>query len=112
DYLLELADVLGARISCTHIQTDGADYWDKIELSFFEKLYQEEIERDRLAFFISKSADVIQGLQHFINTHNVDLLAMLTHRRDILSRIYGSDSMTREMAMYTDIPLLAFHTKQ
>lgn len=108
DQLLDLAEPLGARLSCTHIHTDN-QYWDKVEMSFLEKLYQTEIQEDKVAFYISNSTNVINGIQHFINNHKVDILTMVTKERDILERIYGDKSITREMALYTDVPLLALH---
>lgn len=110
DQLLDFSDVFDARLSCTHININDA-YWDKLEMSFFEKLYQAEMQDNKVSFHIanSQSKDVVQGIQHFINNHQVDILAMLTHERDILERLYGNQSMTREMALYTDVPLLALH---
>ncbi len=55
-----------------------------------------------------ESADVNKGIETFINEHEVDMLAMITRKNDLFSRLFGK-SNTKEMVMHTNIPLFAFH---
>ena len=48
----------------------------------------------------------IESLQNYIIENNVDILAMVTHKRDFLQRIFNP-SITRKMSYQTKIPLLA-----
>jgi len=107
DQLLDYADLFGAQLSCAHIYA-GEDYWSRLDRGFFERLYQLERERDQLRFFTFNYRDVVAGLNRFIATNKVDLLAMMTHKRDPLHQALG-ESITREMTLMTEVPLLAFH---
>ncbi|MEM6265821.1 MAG: universal stress protein [Bacteroidota bacterium] len=106
DRLLDLASATDARLYCTHVRTSDA-YWSKIELGVFQNLYQMETDNRQLEFYLIQDTDVISGLQHFVNQHEIDVMSMLTHRRDLIEGLYG-DSITREMALQTDSPLLVF----
>lgn len=52
--------------------------------------------------------DVNAGINQFIETHNVDLVSMLTRKTDLFSKVFGT-SNTRHNLMHTHVPLLAFH---
>lgn len=47
-----------------------------------------------------------ETLQNWINENKVDMLVMLTHRRNLIGSIFNS-SMTKKMSYHTNIPLLA-----
>lgn len=105
DRLLDLTQQMDARLYCTHIRTEN-NYWDRIELSLFEKMFQLEAEDHLIEFYIANHPDVLLGLSHFVNHHSVDMIAMHTHKRFMLDQVY-SESLTRKMALHTDIPLLS-----
>lgn len=109
DQLMEIAEWFDATLHCTHIRTEDK-YWDQIEMDFFKKLYRMEEANKKIHFYIVNHKDVVAGLQHFINHHQINLLGMLTHKNFILNHVYP-ESVTRKMAMHTDIPLLALHEK-
>jgi nucleotide-binding universal stress UspA family protein len=47
------------------------------------------------------------GLDSLVNDRKADLLAIATRRRNIFEKLYNP-SITRKLAQYTRIPLLAF----
>ena len=94
DQLLDYADLFDAQLSCAHIYA-GEDYWSRLDRGFFERLYQLEQERDQLRFFTFNYRDVVAGLNRFIGTNKVDLLAMMTHKRDPLHQALG-ESVPRD----------------
>jgi nucleotide-binding universal stress UspA family protein len=52
--------------------------------------------------------DILQTLQNFIIDRHIDIIAMTTHKRNFISRLFYP-SMTKKMLFQTDIPMLAFH---
>jgi nucleotide-binding universal stress UspA family protein len=105
--LLEFADLFPAHLSCTHIRSQQG-YWDQVDVKVFEELYQLELKDERLRFFISNDPDVMHGLNRFVQDHKVDMIVMLKHRQHYLDRML-SESQTRQMALHTEVPLLALH---
>ncbi|RMG71032.1 MAG: universal stress protein [Bacteroidetes bacterium] len=107
DRLLGYADVFQARVSCAHIQSES-EYWSRLDRSFFERIYQLEMEQDQVAFYSINSTDIVVGLQRFIAANKVDMIVMLCHQRPVVSRLL-TESLTRAMTLHTDVPLMAFH---
>lgn len=106
DQLVDFAEHFDAKLYCTHIRTEES-YWSKLELRSFEHLYHLEQE-GRLHFYVFNHEDIVRGLHRFINENGIDLLSMTTRKRDLIDKFFDQ-SITREMVLYTDIPLLAFH---
>lgn len=52
--------------------------------------------------------DVKEGIDHYLENHKIDLVVMSTHKKTLLERIFSS-SNTKEMALYSKIPLLVYH---
>lgn len=107
DKLMLFKESLDARLSCLHVQ-EKDDHWAKLDLEFFEKIYALEMGPKGLSFFTSQSQDIVAGIQHFINTHDVDMVVMLAHQRKSLNELFR-ESLTRHMTLHTAVPLMAFH---
>lgn len=56
-------------------------------------------------------ANVLQGIQHFVETQDMDMVAMVPHRHSFLQRLFN-EPHTKQMAFHTDIPLLVLHEQQ
>ena len=50
--------------------------------------------------------DLIEGINHFAEVNEIDLIVMLPHKHKLLEQIFKS-SNTKKMAFHTHIPLLA-----
>jgi nucleotide-binding universal stress UspA family protein len=53
--------------------------------------------------------DFEDAMQEYINTNHINLLAMITHKRDGLDSLFHP-SLTRKMHYHTTIPLLSIHS--
>jgi nucleotide-binding universal stress UspA family protein len=107
DQLVDITNAFDAKLICAHVKTSKNASWNKLELESFEELYHLEKE-GRLDFYLFNHNDVLRGLQKFMSEYRVDMLAMTTHKRDFLAKMLDK-SLTKEMVLYTDVPLLAFH---
>jgi len=95
-------------IYCTHIGTEDESI-EKLKmkalLDYFEKSYPKvKIHCNRL-----ENQDVEVGLDQCISEHNIDILAITTHKRNLLTKII-SPSITKKVYYHTRIPLLIFHS--
>jgi nucleotide-binding universal stress UspA family protein len=108
EQLLTLSRVLDAKIAVVHVRGEN-EYWDRIQRTFFERLYHlEQTSGGRVSFYILHHNDALTGIQKFVEDNHIDLLAMLTHRPKLLGRIYDA-SVTAQTALHTQVPLLIFH---
>lgn len=55
-----------------------------------------------------ESDDIPKGIEKFITENEIDMLAMITRKNDLFSRLFGT-SNTQKMVMHSHIPLFAFH---
>ncbi|MEL6133177.1 MAG: universal stress protein, partial [Bacteroidota bacterium] len=104
--LKEIADLLGAKVICTHVKKD-TDTWAKLDLQMLNEIYQMEREGE-IEFYVTQFHDVMHGLHKFVTEHQVDWLVMTTHESSQIRHLFDP-SLTRQMVLYTDVPLLAFH---
>jgi hypothetical protein len=49
-------------------------------------------------------------LETFLRVNHMNILSMLTHKRNLWEKIFGEKSVTKEMAFRSKIPILAFHS--
>lgn len=115
---------------------DNSDYWALSKLASFVKPFKsdifcvhvsEEIEKKEEIYMHKVKAFVMDtlgvkklecgllecldpqlGLEDFIKEKKIDLVAMTTHRRSLISRFY-TPSVTQKFLFQTTIPLLVFH---
>lgn len=108
DQLLDFNKHVQAKITVVHISTEkgGIDNreWDELKSAFWKEIKMEEIE-----FALVESDGAAHGLEQYLKEHKPDLVAMLTKHRSFLNRIFNP-SLTKHLAMHTEVPLLAFHT--
>ena len=53
--------------------------------------------------------DFRESIQKYINEHDIDLLAMVTHKRNLIQALFNR-SITKRMAYHTQIPLLSVNS--
>ena len=105
ELLLPLAKACGATLFCVHFKES---YSDEQTFDSWQGSFQEEKEAGLLNFELMEANGTYEGITNYAVEHQIDLLAMLTHKRKFLSKIFDP-SFTKEVAQKTDLPLLVFH---
>jgi nucleotide-binding universal stress UspA family protein len=106
--LTSLAELFGATITFIHITTQEDNLEDEEEL--IEKFADEiriATNYPNINSRIFSDNTVIMGLDTIIQNSGADIIALSTRKRNILEKLYNP-SMTKKLAQYTHIPLLAF----
>jgi nucleotide-binding universal stress UspA family protein len=93
-----------ATIHVLHI-TDDASKIESIEERIHE--VSREIGYDKVVALVTLDLEIDAAIESYIKVSRADLLAMFTHRPSFYERMMDK-SVTRKMAFYTSIPLLAF----
>lgn len=107
--LVLFATAINAKVHCIHINNVLDPPSDDKEAAFKEK-FEAKFKDLPVTFSARSSTSVEEGLETFMRVNHVNILSMLTHKRNLWDRMFGDKSMTREMAMRSRIPLLAFHS--
>lgn len=101
----EIAHFLGADIHCLYIKTDKSDIKDVV-LEDWKLLFA----KDKITFHVIENNDVQKSILGFSESHDVDMLAMLNHKRGFFEELF-KQSMTQQLAYHTKVPLLAIPEK-
>lgn len=104
--LMTLVYLFEVKIHFVHIGKMDEQSHKKIEnlREFFNNLYPGY----DFACSVIERADILDTLQSFINERFIDIIAMTTHKRNFISRLFYP-SMTKKMLFHTDTPMLVFH---
>ncbi len=60
------------------------------------------------SFKVVENEDIIDGINEFVNSNEVDMIAMITHKHTLLETIF-QERNTKRMAFHTQVPILALH---
>ena len=112
EYLCAFAGLFKAKISVLHVSDEEVIRpLDKELMNDFKNGLPRTTPFRKLDFHLVYGKNTDKKIQHFVNQHQVDLLAMATHHRTIFERLFGI-SVTKQLAFHTSVPLLVFHYKK
>jgi nucleotide-binding universal stress UspA family protein len=100
--LISFAQELEAKVHFVHIETEPGI--GRIDEEILVKNYPFEFS----AFSVVNSKSVVEGLDHFVREHKIDLLALYIPKRRLLEKLFHG-SFTKKMIFHAKIPLLVFH---
>jgi nucleotide-binding universal stress UspA family protein len=105
DDLLELANAFDARITALHVSTTDAELTnDQQEIESLRDTYW-FTPVERLDFQLRREESAQKGLEHYLQEHQTDLLAVLRQNRTFLERLLER-SVSRGLAFHCQVPLL------
>jgi nucleotide-binding universal stress UspA family protein len=99
--VLKIAKLAGAIVKCLYVQTEDSDNSSKTYLEWEAYFKNEPVQ-----FFIIPSEEVKQTIEDFITHQNIDILTMLTYKRNFFEWMFTT-SLTEKMSYHCDIPILA-----
>ena len=107
--MMEFSEAFDAKLSFVHVEL--SEKTDKeFAYASYEKLVEGKNHSRIVGWYNFTHADVYGGLTTFINQNGVDIIAMLTRKRDLFGRLFEK-SHTQEMALYSLTPLMVFQTE-
>ncbi len=69
-----------------------------------------QFEGIKQSFFTVENPDVVQGVREFAKNHKVDMLVMISRKHTLFERLF-STSVTKEMSMIGEVPLMVLHSR-
>jgi nucleotide-binding universal stress UspA family protein len=107
--LMDFARAFNATTTCVHLQMGGSA-GEELKLEDLRDRFAIEEETANISFDMIPSGDVEQGLIDYADKNKADLIAMLSHRRGFLDRLFHR-SHTKQMTLHSHLPLLIFPEK-
>lgn len=101
--LKQLNNLFGSKIHIIHISDK-----EQLEISEAEqaKKFEQYLKNTQHSYHFMINDDVEAGITTYINTHNIDMLALIPRKHNFFQLLYGS-SESKKMIFHTKIPLLA-----
>lgn len=96
---IEFAEVLGLKIKCMHAQTES-DFDHQIVSQ-----WENEFKNHDVSFFVYPSDDVFETIEEFITHQEIDMLAMVTYKRDFFEELFTT-RFTQKVTHKVSIPVL------
>lgn len=106
DVLVDMAKVYQASLQIVHIRQQGVQI-DSYKQDILQKAYAFDAQLRNIDFDLIDYPNLIRGLSHYIETHHIDMLGMLTHQRGIFGNLIHP-SQTQKMAIQSPVPLWAY----
>ena len=101
--VLEIAKKTNAKVRCLYVKTNNSDVSETTI-----KHWEEEFAKEPIQFSIIPSDDVQDTILDFILFKDIDVLAMLTYKRNFFVELF-KPSLTQKFSNTLDIPVLAMH---
>ncbi len=102
--VLALAKKIDAKVKCLYVKTSDSEFKGQ-SINYWESHFKNE---KNLEFFIIPSEDVEFTIEEFIVNQGIDILAMVTHKKNFFTRLFTT-STTHNMSQHSKTPILALH---
>jgi nucleotide-binding universal stress UspA family protein len=107
--LLSIAAPLDSQIYIVHIDVTDHNPFINFDLAHFREKYAGNIGNIKMIFDLIVNEDIIKGMENYIAEKKIDVLAVTTHKRNIITS-FIKPSITRELLIRIPVPLLVFHS--
>ncbi|REG96084.1 universal stress protein [Flavobacterium aquicola] len=101
--VLKIAKKSNAVVKCLYVKTEKSDVTEET-ISQWRK----EFELESVEFIITNSDYVKETILDFVSHKNIDMLAMVTHKRNFFSELF-QPSLTQKFSNISPVPVLALH---
>ncbi len=108
--LIDILDTFDIKIHCLHFEHDKK-MLDTMLLDYMKDHFEKEFQSGMISFDIVEGKNYIETVDEFVKDEEIDLIAMLHHKRNLLSKLFHP-SMAKKVFYHTHLPLLTFHEKQ
>ena len=109
DQLIAFAEKWNSTVHFVHVNTgEENNSVHLIEDTLFAEIFENQAPAFAFEMATIREKDVVKGLSDYIEANKIDLIIMVTPRRDWWTRLWHK-SMTRAMNMSTLKPLMVFH---
>ncbi len=99
------------RLYCVHISNQKSAVWDSVKMESLKKDIREQFKDYDFECTLVEGDDFLNALQDYIREKRIDIISMVTHKRNIFSKLFNP-SRARKVLFHTNIPFLVFHANK
>jgi nucleotide-binding universal stress UspA family protein len=107
--IVELAKLFRAQVNVLHVIPEDKNYAQEKDLM---RNFMEEVNRKvnyyNLSFQLLGGKSISDCLENYLKSNDTNIMVMSTQQRNFFERLFQK-SMTRKIALHTDVPLMAIH---
>lgn len=104
--VLKIAKKANASVKCLYVRTSKSDVTDETISQ-----WKTEFANEPIQFTIIDSDLVEENIMDFISHKNIDILTMITHKRNFFSELFNP-SLTQKFSNTSFLPILAMHEEE
>jgi len=103
--VVSIAKDFNATVHILHIVSPAGE--EKLDKKQTVAKLTKAMDYKKITFTISLHEDAAEGIDEYVIKHKTDMLVMFTHELTFFKKLFGQ-SVTREMAFLSNVPLLTF----
>ncbi len=104
--VIKIAKKTHATVKCLYVKTSNSDV---SEATIGQ--WKTEFEHQPVKFSVVISDEVKETILDFVSYKNIDILAMITHKRNFFSELFNP-SLTQKLSNISSVPVLAMHEEE
>lgn len=108
DRLIKLVKPFGCKVICLHVNRGNNGELDEAMLAGMKEALVEKYPHADFDCQLVHSNNLPEAVDKFIQDNRIDVLAVTTHRRNLITRLFNP-SIAHKMIMHTQTPVLVFH---
>jgi len=108
DRLLKLMAPFETKVICLHVDQGNKTNLNEARLEGLKEALCEKYPGAAFECSLIHNKNLPEAIDHFIQENQIDVLALTTHRRNLLTRLFNP-SIARKMVLHSQTPLLIFH---
>jgi nucleotide-binding universal stress UspA family protein len=108
DKLMGILRPFEMKLICAHIGQPDEYGWDLARLEGMKDILHKKYKEKEFECKLIMGNDVFKTLENYLENEDIDVLAITTHRRNIISRLFNP-SLAKKMVFHTQTPILVFH---
>ncbi len=107
--LMNILSPFEFRLFCVHVGTKDTNVWDQAKMSSLKEKLNTQYPDYDIECSLLEQEDFLQGIQEIIRDKRIDILSLVTHKRNLISKLLNP-SLARKVLFHTNIPFLVFHS--
>ena len=108
DKLLKIVKPFDTKVICLHVNQSNDGWLDEAMLEGMREALCEKYPYAGFDCRLIHNKNLPEAIDKYIQENHIDVLALTTHRRNLLTRLFNP-SIARELVLHTQTPLLIFN---